>query len=245
MHYYTFHIGDYASHTRNLSPIEDLAFRRLLDEYYLHERPFNGCLTDVARQVGLREYEAEVGFVLNTYFEPTENGWVNKRADKEIEHFKSKQAKASAAGKASAERRLNVRSTDVQPTNNQQPITNNQLTTQRTSAPVCPQGVSEQVWKDFLAVRKAKRSPITETALLAIDKEAGKAGWSLERALSECVARGWQSFKADWVDKSSNTKLSFAERDELLKRKKYEEMTGRPWPEDNAQPVQATWELLR
>jgi len=26
----------------------------------------------------------------------------------------------------------------------------------------------------------------------------------------------------------------------LLKRKKYEEMTGRPWPEDNAQPVQAT-----
>lgn len=28
MHYYNFHIGDYASHTRHLSPIEDIAYRR-------------------------------------------------------------------------------------------------------------------------------------------------------------------------------------------------------------------------
>lgn len=102
----------------------------------------------------------------------------------------------------------------------------------RTSAFPCPQDVSEQVWNDYLAVRKAKRSPVTQTALNEIDKEAGKAGWSLEKALSECVARGWVGFKAEWVDKLSNPKLSFAERDELLKRKKWEQMTGREFPEE-------------
>ena len=39
MHYYSFNIGDYASHTRHLTAIEDLAYRRLLDLYYLHEQP--------------------------------------------------------------------------------------------------------------------------------------------------------------------------------------------------------------
>ena len=40
MHFYSFNIGDYASHTRHLTPMEDLAYRRLLDIYYLHEQPF-------------------------------------------------------------------------------------------------------------------------------------------------------------------------------------------------------------
>ena len=34
MHFYQFNIGDYASHTRHLNPIEDIAYRRLLDIYY-------------------------------------------------------------------------------------------------------------------------------------------------------------------------------------------------------------------
>jgi hypothetical protein len=32
-------------------------------------------------------------------------------------------------------------------------------------------------------------------------------------------------------DKQENKLLTFAERDEQLKRKKWEEMTGRKWPE--------------
>jgi len=32
-----------------------------------------------------------------------------------------------------------------------------------------------------------------------IEKEALKAGWSLEDALKETIVRNWQSFKADWV----------------------------------------------
>jgi len=125
MHYYQFNIGDYVSHTRHLSPIEDIAYRRLLDAYYLSERPLNSGLTSVARQIGMREHEEEVGLVLQEFFVLGEDGWTSNRADKEIAHYKSKIEQASKAGKASAERRSSARSTDVQPTNNQEPITNN------------------------------------------------------------------------------------------------------------------------
>jgi uncharacterized protein YdaU (DUF1376 family) len=126
MHYFQFNIGDYASHTRHLTVIEDLAYRRLLDLYYLQERPLNSGLTSVARQINMRDYETEVQAVLEEFFDLTDNGWTNFRADKEIAHYKAKVEQASRAGKASAERRSNGRSTDVQPTNNHKPITNNQ-----------------------------------------------------------------------------------------------------------------------
>jgi len=62
-----------------------------------------------------------------------------------------------------------------------------------------PDDVPEDVWRDFLAHRKAKRAPVTKTALSRIRSEADKAGWPLADALAECTARGWQGFKAEWV----------------------------------------------
>ena len=127
MHYFQFNIGDYASHTRHLSPMEDLAYRRLLDLYYLKDGQVYGDEAEVARQVGLREYVQEVKQVLQDFFcLDDDDRWSHARCDAEIAHFRQKSEKASNAGKASAQRRSNVRSTDVQPTNNQQPITNNQ-----------------------------------------------------------------------------------------------------------------------
>lgn len=61
-----------------------------------------------------------------------------------------------------------------------------------------PESVSEQVWEDFSALRTKRRAPITETALRGIQREAEKAGISLEAALSTCCERGWQGFKAEW-----------------------------------------------
>jgi uncharacterized protein YdaU (DUF1376 family) len=117
---------------------EDLAYRRMLDAYYLAERPFNGCSTDVARLIGMRDHLDAVEYVLNTYFEKTETGWCNARADAEIEKFKVKQEQAARAGRASVQRRMNGRSTDVeqplneiltdvQPTKNQEPRTKNHI----------------------------------------------------------------------------------------------------------------------
>ena len=132
MHYYQFNIGDYASHTRYLTPMQDLIYRRLLDLYYLQEKPIPE--DNPSQYIGLNDCSTDVQRVLNDYFVLTEKGWVNKRADQQIAEYKSKQKSASAAGKKSAEvrkaskdavleRPLNERTTDVQLTNNHKPIT--------------------------------------------------------------------------------------------------------------------------
>lgn len=127
MHYFQFNIGDYASHTRHLSPMEDLAYRRLLDLYYLKDGEVYGDEAEVARQIGLRDHVPEVTQVLQDFFCIGEDDrWTHDRCDAEIAKFREKSEKASNAGKASAQRRLNKRSTNVQLTNNQEPITNNQ-----------------------------------------------------------------------------------------------------------------------
>lgn len=95
MHFYKFHIGDYMSHTRHLSHYEDLAYRRLLDFYFLHEQPIKH--RDAARHIGMRDHEEDVLTVLNEFFLSTENGFVNVRADKEIAEFRKHQA-VSALG---------------------------------------------------------------------------------------------------------------------------------------------------
>jgi DNA-binding transcriptional regulator YhcF (GntR family) len=69
-----------------------------------------------------------------------------------------------------------------------------------------PAGVSEQVWDDFISLRKAKRAPLSATALASIAKEAEKAAMHIEEALTECVTRGWQSFKAEWMKPKTTTK---------------------------------------
>ena len=224
MHYFQFNIGDYASHTQRLSLLEDLAYRRLLDEYYLHERPLNSGLTSVARQIGMRDHEDAVQFVLESFFQLTEDGWINKRADQEIAHYKGKIEQASKSVRASAERRLNGRSTNVQPTNNQQPITNKHKPIKNTVA--TPEGVTDSVWQDWLSLRKAKKAAVTQTAIDGIAREASKAGVSLQTALETCCARGWTGFKADWL-KDKGEQKSFAEKDYDFKRARWEDMTGR------------------
>lgn len=62
-----------------------------------------------------------------------------------------------------------------------------------------PEGVSESVWKDFVAMRKAQRAEITNTALEGLIREAGKAKMTLEQVLRVCCERGWRGFKADWM----------------------------------------------
>lgn len=214
MHYYQFNIGDYASHTRHLTLVEDAIYRRLLDVYYLHERPFNRDITSVARQINARENESEVQIILQEFFELTENGWINFRADKEIAHFHSKIEQASKAGKASAEARLNKRSTDVQPTNNHKPITNKHKPNIKT---ITPEGVDSSLWNDFLILRKAKKLPITQTVIKGLIREGEKAGLNLEQTIRYCCERSWAGFEAKWyVEKSKNNNLANHNQAEAL-----------------------------
>lgn len=218
MHYYQFHIGDYASHTRHLSLIEDIAYRRLLDFYYLHEQPIKQ--RDIARQIGMRDQEQDVLTVLNEFFVSTDDGFVSPRADKEIQHYHSKVEQASKAGKASAERRSSIRSTDVQPTNNHKPITiNHKPKRENATVVACPPDVGLQEWEDWLSLRKAKKAPVTETVLKSARKEAEKAGITLNAFLTIWCARGSQGLEASWLksDEKQNQTETVYQRSMRLK----------------------------
>lgn len=76
--------------------------------------------------------------------------------------------------------------------------------TTRARSCAMPVGVDLSIWNDFLDHRKAKRAPLSNTALAAIEREAEKAGWTLDAALSECMLRNWQGFKADWVKENGH-----------------------------------------
>ena len=67
---------------------------------------------------------------------------------------------------------------------------------------VKPDSVEDQIWKDYLSTRKAK---VTVTAIQGIEREARKAGVTLNEALRICAERGWRGFKADWVIKDSQS----------------------------------------
>jgi hypothetical protein len=111
-------------------------------------------------------------------------------------------------------------------------------TEKKATSVATPVGVSDSVWQEFKSLRKAKKAPITQRAIDAITNEANKAGWTLEKALEECVVRGWQAFKADWVATKSNpadivrlTVPSKNEPDPALEKIKADALKAAPMPE--------------
>lgn len=99
MHYYSFNIGDYTSHTAHLSPVEDIAYRRLLDLYYQTETPITNDIKAVCRQIRMRDHAEEVQQMLSEFFTLTDAGWTSARCSREIDDYHSKADKARANGK--------------------------------------------------------------------------------------------------------------------------------------------------
>lgn len=211
MNFFPFHIGDYAAHTRNLTLLEDLAYRRLLDAYYLAEHPFSGSPTDVAREIGMRDQAAEVEYILTKFFEHDGDLWRNKRADGEIAKYAEKKEKASKAGRASAERRLNICPTLVEeiPTDvdycingcstNQEPRTKNQEPDSSSlrseeNAPAKPTPVpsrrkSETTLQAYLTDCKAQ-------GVKAIPEGHHVRAWAADAGISdEMLQVAWLSFR--------------------------------------------------
>ena len=60
-------------------------------------------------------------------------------------------------------------------------------------------GIDGQIAEDFLTIRKAKRQPLTETAMRLIASEAQKVGMTAFQAVIFSIGNGWGSFRADWV----------------------------------------------
>lgn len=67
------------------------------------------------------------------------------------------------------------------------------------ASPDRPAEVSEQVWKDWLELRRKKSAPVTQTVLAAATDEARKAGVTLQGFLEIWCLRGSQGLQADWL----------------------------------------------
>jgi hypothetical protein len=64
---------------------------------------------------------------------------------------------------------------------------------------VRPDGVSEGVWVDWLALRRKKSAPVTATVLQGAEAEAAKAGMTLDAFLRVWCMRGSQGLQAEWL----------------------------------------------
>lgn len=149
MHYYSFNIGDYTSHTAHLTPIEDIAYRRLLDLYYQTETPIQDNISSVCRQIRMRDHEDDVRQILSEFFTLADGVWISTRCNREIEEYHIKGDIARANGKKGGRPKKQTEPTNnpagsssfdlANPdltqtkanhkplTNNQEPLNNNQI----------------------------------------------------------------------------------------------------------------------
>ena len=197
MHYYQFNIGDYQSHTAHLTDLEDLAYRRMLDWCYLHEKPLPIDLEEIARLVRMRTHSDCIAVVLREYFKKTKDGWISSRVLLEMDRVGEKSSKARASAKARWDADAKRTQSEGNATQDTLPKTQDTLPKKNTVAP--PDGVTVMVWQDWLKLRKAKKAAVTQTALDGIQREADKARVSLQTALETCCERGWTGFKAEWM----------------------------------------------
>lgn len=103
MHFYQFNLGDYASATQHLDDMEDLAYRRMLDLYYMKESPLPKDIKVIAKLIRMRPHIECIKFVLDEFFTLVDGGYHNRGADKAL----NKVYKKSDAARKSAEARWN------------------------------------------------------------------------------------------------------------------------------------------
>jgi len=205
MHYYQHHIGDFIKDTSYLTNEEVGIYMKLLWLYYDTEKPLINNLYLLSIKVNARENESIVHNILEMFFIEQEDGWHHSRCDEEIAEYNQYCAKQKANGikggrpKSSENNPLdNPPLTQIKPkitlTTNHKPLTTNHS---KNIAP--PDGVDISIWNDFLTLRKAKKLPVTQTAINGLIKEGKKANMNLLEVLKTCCERGWGGFKADWV----------------------------------------------
>lgn len=236
MHYYTFKPKDYMSKTAFLEPLEDLAYRRMLDHCYLTEKPLPESIEEIAMLIRMRSHTDSIRIVLHYFFELTAEGYINDYVARELfaYHTKSLKAKASADARwkkernkikdisavesqcksnANALREESESNTNQQPlTNNHKPLTNNIDTPSDKpkrfdfKKALIEESASEDLAVAFMAVRKTKKATNTEKAFDLFMSNVNKSNMSLNQVLEICVQRDWKGFDPTWLNNQSNNR---------------------------------------
>lgn len=158
MHYYSHNVGDYRRDTTHLSLLEHGAYRQLMDTYYLTEKPLTLVHADLMRTHSARNAEEVLAIenVLKDFFLRTDDGYIHKRCDVEIEAFHAKSTSARESAKARWDRVRLEKEADAMRTHsegnaNNKPITNNQEPSKST----CPQQADDGHKFRFAEIQEA------------------------------------------------------------------------------------------
>lgn len=73
--------------------------------------------------------------------------------------------------------------------------------------PAKPEGVSDQVWKDWVVYKKKKSKTVNQYMVEKMVRESQKANISLEDFLKLHMASGWVDYKAEYVKPEDRTGL--------------------------------------
>ena len=122
MIWYKFHLGDYITHTTHLSDAEDLAYRRLLDLYYMSEKQIPLNTESVSRKIRIDLDITES--VLGEFFEKTENGYFNHRCDAEVAKYQAQVANNQRLGKLGGRPKKTESVSESEPNGNPKKIKN-------------------------------------------------------------------------------------------------------------------------
>jgi len=96
---------------------------------------------------------------------------------------------------------------------------------QATDFSKCPDSVEQKTWENWLDVRKRKKAgPVTESVLAMLQREATKAGVTLQEAVFTCAGKNWINYDATWVAGKSQQK-TFAQLSQENTQKAISEFT--------------------
>jgi len=214
MHYYKRNIGDYAKKAGRLTMLQHGAYTLLIDSCY--DREIFPTLEQALEWTWAstqQEVEA-VEFVLKKFFTLQDGQYVQNRIVEELQNYHSnaetnKRIAMEREAKRKEKNTLGARSVDEPPpnhkpiTNNHKPITNNHKPDREKATVVAnPLTVDQQVWSDWLQIRKAKKLPMTETAWSQIQNEFRKSNLSDQQGVEYCCLSNWASFKTAWYEKN-------------------------------------------
>lgn len=102
MNWYKFNVRDYLVATHHLADAEDLAYRRLLDLYYLSEKSLPGPVSVLAQRVNLDEDCVQP--VLDEFFRVEDGRYIHDNAEEHIARRRRQWEVCSAAGKVGGKR---------------------------------------------------------------------------------------------------------------------------------------------
>lgn len=220
-------IGAYLADTMKLTTLQHGAYLLLLIAYWRERKALADDDEELRAITKLDRAEwKKVRPVLAKFFRVGDGVWWHKRVEAEIAQADERAKKAAEkAGRAAQARwkKPQEQSTSNAPSMPQAlpedmheecpPPSPIPLTTfadsvpggteckprKRAASPPCPDDVDSQVWADWLALRKAKKAPVTDTVLSTARGEADKAGMTFEAFLRVWCARGSQGLQADWL----------------------------------------------